>query len=371
MPASTKRRTPVQELPNLTRTLPSRYYTDPAIYEEEKERIFYRHWHCIGHVCMAKHPGDYFTHAVADQELLVVRGQDNRLRAFYNVCRHRAHPIADGKGNSRVFVCPYHSWSYELDGKLRRAPHGKSASQARLSKIGLTPVQLEVLCGLIFVRLRGNDGPGARHLFGAIEEEILHIKPDVESLRLAVEYSIVHRANWKASVENFAECYHCPSVHPYLTRNVIDPRTYRVEIDHYLYRFHCEGRGDIENQRLWWVWPNTAIGVYPIPGLGSVFCTRHMYPVDHKTTNYHYRWYASDEIADEPISEYARNHVNTTGAEDAAVTEAVQRGMGSLGFERGYLFSGPDSGPFSEAAVANFQSLVIAALGHSLPPDEG
>ena len=90
MPTSTKHRTLESELLNLTRTLPSYYYTKPAIYEEEKERIFYCHWQCIGHVCMAKKTGDYFTHMVADQELLIVRGDVDRLRAFHNVYRHRA-----------------------------------------------------------------------------------------------------------------------------------------------------------------------------------------------------------------------------------------------------------------------------------------
>ena len=360
---------PDRKFPNLTRTLPSHYYTDPAIYEEEKERIFYRHWQCIGHVCMAKNPGDYFTHKIADQDLVIVRGDDNRIRAFHNVCRHRAHPIAAGKGNVRAFVCPYHSWTYKLDGELRRAPNSQSAPEFSVTNIRLNSVQLQVLCGLIFVKLQGH-GTDFGDQFGSLEEEIRHLKPDVENLRLVDEYPIVHKCNWKISVENFSECYHCPSVHRYLTRNIIDPRTYRVEIDGYIHRFRCEGRGNVENQQLWWTWPNTAIGIYPIPAVGSAFCTRHMYPVDHKTTNYHYRWYAGEDVPDEPILEYATHHVDTTGAEDAAVTEAVQRGLGSLGFERGYLFSGPDSGPFSETGVANFQSLVMAALGHSPPSEE-
>lgn len=358
-----------QEFRNVTRTLPSHYYTEPAIYEEEKQRIFYRHWQCIGHVCMARKSGDYFTHKVADQELVIVRGDDNQLRVFHNVCQHRAHPIVEGKGNVRMFVCPYHSWSYKLNGALRRAPNSQSAPEFALSQIRLNAVQLRILCGLIFVKLQGH-GNDFGNLLGNMEEEVRRIKPDIEHLRLAVEYSIVHRCNWKVSVENFSECYHCPSVHRHLTRHIIDPTTYRVDVAGYIHRFYCEGRGNVENQQLWWAWPNTAIGVYPIPSVGSVFCTRHMYPVDHETTNYHYRWYADEEMPDEPIFEYAKHHVDTTGAEDAAVTEAVQRGLASLGFERGYLFSGPDSGPFSETAVAHFQSLVMAALGRSPPSDQ-
>lgn len=368
MPSVAQKTTESAQFDNVTRTLPSRYYTDPAIYEEEKERIFYRHWHCIGHACMAKNPGDYFTHKVADEELLIVRGKDNQLRAFYNVCRHRAHPLAEGMGNCRLLVCPYHAWTYGLDGQLRGAPNSKSAPEFDASKVRLREVHLEVFCGLIFVKLEGN-GPSVKSLFGEVEEEIRRVKPDIEELRLVTEYPIIHKCNWKASVENFAECYHCPSVHPYLTRHVIDPQTYRVEVDGMIHRFHCQGRENIENQRLWWIWPNTAIGVYPIPELGRVLCTRHMYPLDHKTTDYHYRWYADDSVPDEPILEYAKNHIETTGAEDAVVAGAVQRGLTSVGFDRGYLFSGPNAGPFSEAAVASFQSLVLEALGHSLPAE--
>jgi phenylpropionate dioxygenase-like ring-hydroxylating dioxygenase large terminal subunit len=350
---------------NLTQTLPSRYYTDPAIYEEEKEKIFYRHWQCIGHVCMARNPGDYFTHKVADEELLIVRGKDDLLRAFYNVCRHRAHPLAEGKGNCRLLVCPYHAWTYELDGRLRGAPNSKSAPEFDSSKIHLNEVQLETFCGLIFVNLGGGELT-VKSLFGEIEEEIRSVKPDIEDLRLITDYPVVHNCNWKASVENFAECYHCPSVHPYLTRNVIDPQAYRVEVDGLIQRHYCRGREDIENQRIWHLWPNTAVGVYPIPNLGRVLCTRHMYPLDHCHTDYHYRWYADESVPDEPILEYAQHHMKTTGAEDAAVAGAVQRGLASRGYDRGYLFSGPDAGPFSEVAVAKFQSLVLEALGHPL-----
>ena len=106
--------------------LPSRYYLEPEVFAAEKERIFYRTWQFACHVESVRRPGDYATCALADQDLIVIRGRDGRLRAFYNVCQHRAHQLAKGRGNMKRIVCPYHAWSYELDGRLAYARNSES-----------------------------------------------------------------------------------------------------------------------------------------------------------------------------------------------------------------------------------------------------
>ena len=111
---------PIHEEPQHSYTLPSRLYLDESIYEQEKQKIFYCNWHYAGHLSQLSKSGDYLTATIADESIFIVRGQDDTLRGFYNVCRHRAHQLLEGSGNTRNIVCPYHAWSYALDGELRR-----------------------------------------------------------------------------------------------------------------------------------------------------------------------------------------------------------------------------------------------------------
>ena len=111
-------------------TIPARYYTDPDIFEQEKEAIFARTWHYIGHESHVRDPGDYLTLQIADESVFVMRGGDGRLRGFFNVCRHRAHRLLSGAGNTATIVCPYHAWSYHCDGRLR---HARFATGCRTS----------------------------------------------------------------------------------------------------------------------------------------------------------------------------------------------------------------------------------------------
>ena len=118
----------------------------------DKERVFYRTWQYVGHVCTLPSPGSFFTARIADESLIVVRDDSQNLHAFYNVCRHRAHRIVEGSGTRDRFVCPYHAWSYALDGCLLAAP--KTDEVAGFDKnVRLPEVRLEVFCGLIFVNL--------------------------------------------------------------------------------------------------------------------------------------------------------------------------------------------------------------------------
>jgi len=167
-------------------------------------------------------------------------------------------------------------------------------------------------------------------------------------------------------VENFSECYHCGPVHKYLTNKVIDPSSYVLTGGGLVQRHQVSPFEGLMNNRamqtLWHFWPNTAIGLYPIPDYGMVLCIRHMVPVTHEESIYHYRWFADLGRPVEPIVEYAKHHAETTGAEDAAVAAGVQRGMRSEGFKRARLFADPEHGVSSEHVIAYFQQLVRTAL---------
>jgi carnitine monooxygenase subunit len=342
--------------------LPARYYTDPTVFALETAKIFGRAWQCMGHVGMAGKPGDYFTGRSVDQEILIVRGKDNTLRAFYNVCQHRGHYLAEGAGNCSRFVCPYHAWTYQLDGTLQTAPQAKNVPGFTPSSIRLKPVRLEVFCGLVFINLDLTATPLAEE-FGSLEAEIRQYIPDIERQRLVYEHGTLHRCNWKASVENYSECYHCNPVHKYLTASVIDPSSYQLTIRGRSQRHFIKGRDASLEQHLWFFWPNTAFGLYPIPDYGMAFCIRNMYPVTYNETIYNYRWFVAEGRDAEPVIGYAKHHAETTGAEDAAVASGVQRGMVSKGFTQGTLLANPSNSSVSEHAVAAFHRWVLEALG--------
>ena len=341
--------------------LPAAHYTDPAHFELEKRRIFYRSWICVGHESMARAPGAWFVARVADQEVLVVRNEEGRLNAFHNACRHRGHVLASGSGECRRLVCPYHAWTYDLDGRLLRAPNMARVPDFEPGEVRLSTVRVETLAGAVFVNLDA-DAPPLASVFAGVEKEILRHKANVADQELVYDNPLVHRCNWKASVENFSECYHCGPVHGYLTTNVIDPGSYELSAEALVQRHVVGGRDGVMTQRLWHFWPNTAMGLYPIPGVGLVWCIRHMTPVRHDETLYHYRWFSDVGGPADTIREYAAHHAETTGTEDAEVAAGVQRGMASLGFEWARLLCTPRHGASSEHVIKYFHDLVRTAM---------
>jgi nitrite reductase/ring-hydroxylating ferredoxin subunit len=346
---------------NVVEALPARYYLDPTVFEREKQAIFYRSWYCLGHISMAPKPGSYFVGKVVDQEILVVHGDDRTYRAFYNVCRHRGHQLARGSGECRTLVCPYHAWSYDLRGRLKVAPHSKGVPQFKPAEVELAPVNIEVFCGLIFVNLDERSG-SFREQFGFIEKELRQTVPRIEEQKHVFDLPVEHRCNWKASVENFSECYHCGPVHKYLVGNVIDPQTYQLTVCGRTQKHEICTRDRSMNQNIWFFWPNTGVGLYPVPGFGETLCIRHMYPVRHDFTYYHYRWFVDVEKDSGAVIDYAKHHSATTGAEDAAVAAGVHIGMQSRGFISGILLADPDRGASTEHAIAEFHRWVMEAL---------
>lgn len=347
----------VQTVPSLE----SRYYTDPEIFEQEKFEIFQKSWICVGHQCMVATPGQYFVARIVDKEVLIVRDRNGALHAFHNSCRHRGHRLAIDSGTCNKFVCPYHAWTYDLDGQLLGAPNSRNLPDFDCSKIRLNPVRLELMAGAIFINL-DDAAPDMADVYGDVESEILAANPSISEQELVIDNPHPHRCNWKASVENFSECYHCGPVHKYLTSNVIDPTTYKLTARGLIQRHLIEAYESNMVQRIWHFWPNTAIGLYPIPGFGTTLCIRHMYPVDHKNSIYQYRWFVDQGKPHAPVAEYAEMHAKTTAIEDGQVAEGVQHGMEHCGYKKGYLLADPNHAMSSEHVIVHFQALVRAAL---------
>ena len=201
------------------RTLPAAVYTAPEILATEQAGLFARTWLCVGREADIPAAGDYFTREIAGDSVIVIRGADNRLRAFFNVCRHRGSRLIDqaaGQGLNRI-LCPYHAWSYRLDGGLAQLP-GKSGSRAEgtdnKDSLGLVPVNLGTHESFIFLNLHSPAAPLALQLEDLPNLARFHLP----ELRCGWRRTYEVQANWKLICENYSECYHCPGAHPQLAR---------------------------------------------------------------------------------------------------------------------------------------------------------
>jgi Rieske 2Fe-2S family protein len=192
------------------RALDQEFYQSEAIYRRDLERVFMHHWLCAGHIGSAPNPGDYFVVEIDRESIIIVRGQDGELRALANVCCHRGSRVCrDLAGSTKTFVCPYHGWVYGLDGALRGARH--MPADFDLAGRGLHQIQLRVAAGLIFISFA--DAPldfdrVAAHL------EATHGPHGWATAKVAHRQMWNVSANWKLSVENYVECYHCAPAHP-------------------------------------------------------------------------------------------------------------------------------------------------------------
>jgi choline monooxygenase len=242
-------------------TLPAAWYSDPAFWPRERERIFRRQWQLFAREAELAGPGDYLAGDVAGWPILVRRGQDGRLHGFHNLCRHRAAMLVpDGKGCRKGIVCPYHSWSYHDDGRLRIAPSFVPGPDFDPAEFGLIPVSVDVWRGLVFVALEPAQ---------SLADWIRPI--DARSRRYPLEDMHFHRTveleipvNWKAFGDNYAEAYHVPAVHPGLMAS-LDLKSYRVhthEAEAYQVHEAAKREGGLSDGLWVWKFPGLFLNMY-------------------------------------------------------------------------------------------------------------
>ena len=203
-------------------SLDQRFYSDPEIYEFELERIIYRNWILAGHVSEFRDAGDFKVFNAARESAIVVRGEDGTIRGFANVCRHRGSLVClESQGHADRFSCPYHGWTYDLDGKLVAAR--SMPDDFDLSRHSLKPVSVDVVHGLVFVCFTDRP-PSLEGCKRDLAEPMAMF--DFENLKVIASKTYNIPANWKLSVENYQECYHCATAHPeYATMHtlMLDP----------------------------------------------------------------------------------------------------------------------------------------------------
>jgi phenylpropionate dioxygenase-like ring-hydroxylating dioxygenase large terminal subunit len=258
MPTGTKPGIPIAR----ATTIPSSWYFDVNHHAREVERVFKRTWQQVALASDLHRPGDYVTVDLAGEPLVLVRGRDDVLRAFYNVCRHRAGVVAEGAGCAKAFSCAYHGWSYGLDGGLLAAPEMDGVEGFAVRDVGLMEVPCAAWGPLVFVNLDPEATPLLEAL-GPLPEKAGTTAFSRMEFGGRVPYTIA--CNWKAYVDNYLEGYHIPKAHPGLNK-VLDYKRYVVRAEGSTVTQGGPGRGASgppENYLYLWLFPNFMINVSP------------------------------------------------------------------------------------------------------------
>jgi choline monooxygenase len=353
-------------------TLSAPYYREPEVLARERDAIFFKSWIFIGHGEKVAHVGDYFTHSIFDQDILVIRAKDQRIRAFYNVCAHRAHELLQGEGNAKVITCPYHAWSYHADGSLRSARGSEKVAGFDKDEFCLKEVQIESFLGFLFVNLDPAAPPLAVQS-GDLAKEVRGYVPDVEELTFSRRLTFDLKANWNNVVDNYLECYHCPPAHPAFS-DLIDIKKYR-SITHGIYSSHIGPMTGGDNKAYkfdaarqdsslhfsgWYLWPNITLNTFPgCPNLSVL----QIIPTGPETCREYWDFYFSSQEPNDEERAAVEYVDRVLQPEDIGLVESVQRGLRSKGYHQGRYIVDAERSDISEHALHHFHSLVLNALG--------
>ncbi len=362
---------PFVDDPTQSFTLPARFYLEQSIYLAEQEAIFYKSWWYCGHVSQLQKTGDFITTNIDTQNLFIVKDKSGDLKAFYNVCQHRGHELVEGSGNKAVIVCPYHAWSYDLDGSLRGARNSENVPGFNKCEFALKSVRVEVFCGMVFVNLDNDADPLAEQA-RELEKEIREYCPSVDSLAFVQRDTYNVKSNWKVMIDNFLECYHCHPAHKDFV-DLVDMKSYRsttkgifsshisnaaASTDNAAYSFEV---GEVDfGYAGWYLWPNLTLWAYPGDANLSVL---QMVPDGVGGTTEYQDWFVKDGVVSQQLKDAMDYQKDVLQPEDIGLCESVQRGLNSKGYDQGRFIVDVDRTELSEHAVHHFQQMVVTALG--------
>ncbi len=341
-------------------SLPSWAYNSEAFFELEKQHLFLGSWQLVCHLSNIPNNGDYFTFELFNERVMAIRGHDGAVRAFHNVCAHRAARLLDGdSGNcGKRLTCPYHNWGYDLEGNLTNVPYRDQFVDFDESQNSLVPVEMEIFQGFIFVRLKAADGPSVADQFAPYLEEIKPYRfEELEPMARVVMRP--RKVNWKQIADNYVDALHIPIAHPGLSALV--GNSYGVEVGGkggYIHKMWSDVRKTRKNtlsnrlydqilptmdhlsadkQRHWVyyrLWPNLAFDVYP-----EQMDFMQFIPISATTTMIRELPYAlPDDRREVQIARYLNWRINRqVNAEDTDLISRVQDGMGTSGYSSGPL----------------------------------
>ena len=324
-------------------TPPSSWYTDPRIFELEQHTVFFRSWLMVGRADQVREPGQFLTYQITGEPILIIRGKDGVLRGFFNVCRHHAAAVlTEPQGKAENLRCPYHGWTYDLQGALIHTPEfGGVANFDRLAN-GLVPIQAGEWHGWVFAQLDRDASPLKEQLGSDLVQRF-------EALNLGQfnwfeRRSYLLNCNWKVFVDNYLDGgYHVPHIHRGLS-SVLDPAGYKIETGaRYCLQSSPMTTDKGESQTAlvrkgdralyYWIYPNFIINIYE-----GVMDTNLVLPLAVDRTEVIFDYYFAD------VSESARERNGASiavseriQAEDVAICESVQRGLASRAYNTGRL----------------------------------
>jgi phenylpropionate dioxygenase-like ring-hydroxylating dioxygenase large terminal subunit len=338
-----------------------RAYSDPELAQRERERVFARAWQYVGHLGELGDGPGYLAARVGDIPIVVTRDRERQLRAFLNVCRHRGSVLATGAAGRETLQCPYHAWTYGLDGALKAAPRSDREPGFECAGISLRPASVGVWGPFLFA----NPDPEASSLvdlLADLPQLVADAGVDVDELRHYRRAESAVEANWKLVAENFLECYHCAVAHPGFSALVdVSPEAYQlVPGDAFSSQFgplRENGRGldtggEVKHSQFHFLWPNTMINIFPGRtnlSIGPVL------PAGPQRTERFLDYFFGPEADEEWVDELFRFD-DQVGAEDKVLVENVQRGVATGLIDRGQLL------PESERLIADFQQRIRTAL---------
>ena len=362
--------------PEQSGTLPPHYYFSPEIHEREKENIWFRTWQYVGLLQDLRDPGDYITADILDQKIVVVVDRAGELRAYHNVCMHRGHVLVEGKGNRTILTCPFHAWSYDLEGRLKAAGNAENVAGFELADFGLSPVRVEALGPMVFVNLAA-EGPALREMAGGLLESMRAAIPGFDDLKRVRTDTWNIAANWKFQPDGL-ECYHCPVIHPqimggengyldtswdskeeaYWQEHVIHGNYELIDerSDELLYDF---GDAVLRDVYIWYLWPNLIFVTHQGPPNIKLL---HSQATGPETSRRAIVSLCPSEVPTPHDLAHMDNYAFGVFPQDKEAMEMQAAGVRSRGYRGGRLMVDAERSWRSEHGTHHFDNLVWRAL---------
>jgi choline monooxygenase len=348
-------------------SLPAAWYSSEDVHRRELERIFSRSWQYVGRSDAVAEPGSFLASRAAHVPVVIVRDGDGVLRGLVNVCRHRGHLVASGSGCRQTLQCPYHAWTYALDGTLKNAPRSEREPDFDPAAFSLLPVSVASWGPFLFA----NPDPGAEPLEPLLEG----VRELVEQSGVGLDSLVFHSrvewssdVDWKNALENYLECYHCPTAHPGLAKVVdVSPDAYDVVERPLSTSQFAEVRpgvregtapvsyrpaADIASSQYHHLWPNTTINIEAGRPNLAIDTT---IPAGPGRSAWFSDYFFGPDVTDDEIADIMA-FSRQVGEEDQALVESVQAGLDSGAVPQGRVFGE------SERLIGHFQRRIHAAL---------
>jgi len=344
--------------PNKALTLPAFMYLSKNVFNKEQASILKNSWQYVGHSTQLAKPGDHLVTEIFKVPVIVLKNKQHEINAFVNVCRHRGGPLAYENGHSKMLVCKYHGWTYDLEGKLVAAPEMQSTPNFDICTVHLPKVKLQIWQEMIFVNVGHSELSPLDELLADIAENITPI--DLSTMQFSHRDTYPLKCNWKVYMDNYLEGYHLPMVHPELNK-LLDYRSYQTTL-HPWYSYQFSPLEVVDNPSNFYgegkahyycIFPNMMLNILP----GRLQANR-VVPVGLNETIVYFDYFYSDLDSDatKALIEQDLKLSETIQQEDIQICEVVQKGLQSGTYDQGQFCIKREHG------VLHFQELVRKLL---------